>query len=324
MLHHLAATTAAILPAAALAAAALAVPATASTGPLDLPATPRAATSHTLVFQPDQDTLSSMRLPSGKQATLQSSRSSVREVALSPDGRRVAWTSYTSDGRIPSDHLRVRTTSARGKAANVLARHPRRFEHLDDVAWSPNGRRLVFTAWARNRAATFDAWIIKRNGRHLTKIASRVGSCPDGCGQLLWAPDGKSIAWYTEGDDGRFSEGWHRLRLASGRTTRLPDGFFGWSDSMRWVGILPPDSSRIVVKRTNGSHRRELKGPYPDTYGAAPEMFFGAGKWIGYRTDEVTDTGENDDQYVAINFGTTRVTTLHPADPERGGPFAFR
>lgn len=277
----------------------------------------RAPATRALAFQPDGNTLSVLRFPSGARSTLHKSRSSIQTVVLSADGNRAAWVYYGGE-RIRSNRIMVRATDGSGKARNVLARHPRKFDFIDSLDWSPNGRRIAFVG---RDGDAIHLWTIKTNGRGLKRIASNVAGCGDNCGSVIWAPDGKSIAWFSE----LSGPVWRRLWLGSKKVTRLPKGFFGWSDNMRWIGRLPWEDSRIILTRTDGSQRKIISWPRTDDMGGwAPEIYFGADGWIGFRTDEEGDDGEQLDRYVAVNFTTSDVVTLAPADPERGGTFDFR
>ena len=279
------------------------------------------ATSRTLAFQPDGQTTSVLRLPAGTRTTMHRSGSSVADLALSRDGSRVAWVYYANE-RIASNRIMVRGTGGKGRAVNVLKRYPRRFDYVDTVGWSPTGRRLAFIA--RTRAGgSEDLWTIRTDGRGLTKVRRNVGICPDGCGRVLWAPDGRSIAW--QGREYIGGSGWRRLTLATKRVRTLPDGFFGWSDDMKWIGRLPFESSQLVLTPTGGGAPRVLEGPLVDEMGGrAPSVYFGAGSVIAYRTDEVDEDDEPSDRYVAVSYVSGQVMTLTAADPERGGPFDFR
>lgn len=118
---------------------------------------------------------------------------SVGEVALSPDGRRVAFVKRVPraqhDG--PSTMVRALFVVDAGKGA------PRQFTFEPDAAsapaWSPDGQQIAFIGRRKGDAAA-QIYVVAADGgnaRPLTKLKSSVR-------ELQWSPDGRSLAYTTD------------------------------------------------------------------------------------------------------------------------------
>lgn len=123
-----------------------------------------------------------------------SSGSGEGQPALSPDGRRIAYTLY---GASPAEFLgttarpagrtQVVVANAGGADLRELTREGDNF----DPAWSPDGRRIAFIS---NRAGGLDLWTMRPDGTDQQQLtftgAKRAGS-------PCWSPDGRQIAFNT-------------------------------------------------------------------------------------------------------------------------------
>lgn len=107
--------------------------------------------------------------------------------------------------------------------------------------WSPGGDRILFSsnrtdpAEPGQAAANFDLYVMASDGTAITRLTSTPGNERDGS----WAPDGRSIVYWSDGE----SRGdLYRLWLDDGRVERLTRNFVGRA-------IMPtvsPDGQRVA------------------------------------------------------------------------------
>jgi dipeptidyl aminopeptidase/acylaminoacyl peptidase len=118
-----------------------------------------------------------------------------RQVAISPDGNRVAWVESM-----------VREAGARDGTAIFVddlkspGSRPHRVSAGDtargelDIAWAPDGRRLAFVSDADTLGQN-QLYVADADGKNLSKLTSLTGFLSD----PAWSPDGKSLAFlFTE------------------------------------------------------------------------------------------------------------------------------
>jgi dipeptidyl aminopeptidase/acylaminoacyl peptidase len=122
-----------------------------------------------------------------------------RAVAISPDGRRLAWVESVpgADGK-PSERSTIMTADVAGAAGTagiapkrVSASAQRAASVERDPVWSPDGRRLAFLSDAA-AAGQLDLYVFSvgegtARPRRLTRLAGQVS-------EPRWSPDGRSIA----------------------------------------------------------------------------------------------------------------------------------
>ncbi|MDY7226228.1 S9 family peptidase [Hyalangium rubrum] len=116
-----------------------------------------------------------------------------KQVALSPDGSRVAWVETVADPQgLSPDKPRIQMME---RAAPEAA--PRRITAASDgvlpdereLAWSPDGRQLAFLSDAekKGQAQLYVVDVTSGQARKLTSLSGMVS-------QPQWSPDGRSIA----------------------------------------------------------------------------------------------------------------------------------
>ncbi len=121
-----------------------------------------------------------------------------KEVAISPDGTRVAWVEslHEKDGT-PSPNSTIfiadlRSPSAPPRRISAGSGAPDHAEH--DIAWSQDGRQLAFLSDAA-REGQLDLCVVNASGgsaRRLTRLTGFLA-------EPHWSPDGKTLAFlFTE------------------------------------------------------------------------------------------------------------------------------
>lgn len=120
---------------------------------------------------------------------------------VSPDGRLLAYLDLGGSGGIRLRNLRTGKVRELSGAGGIV----RSFD------FSPDGRRLVFTAWRRCRPGGSVHSAILTIGIHDSHPRFLRRDCHQGFGQAAWAPDGKKIVFarFGGGRGGRL-----RCRLA--------------------------------------------------------------------------------------------------------------
>jgi tricorn protease len=142
------------------------------------------------------------------------------DLALSPDGRKVAFTArgevWAASARDGGDASRV---------TNTLAREAQ-------IAWLPDSRRLVYASERDEVSHLFLYDFTKSVETQLTN-AKENDSAP------RVAPDGKSIAFVRDGKELRVIDVESKAEklLASGHLARGPRGL-AWSPDSRWLAYI--------------------------------------------------------------------------------------
>jgi Tol biopolymer transport system component len=194
-------------------------------GPVPLPA----GVTGTLVYVSDRngvDALYVRRLPAATERVLVSLAGPVGEPAISPDAKRVA---FSSGGRIGIATL---STGDLGIATSGI-------EWLDSSpSWTPDGRSLVVSARRRDQLRS-DVHLLglredsEPERRPLTRTLGLDETSP------VVSPDGSFVVFERE-------EGLVRLDLEGGRSRRLTTGF----RKLRFPRFLP--SGRIAALWSEG------------------------------------------------------------------------
>ena len=115
-----------------------------------------------------------------------------REVALSPEGRQVAWVeALPPRENAPQQHtIAVADLDAPAAAPRRVTAGDGRAAHDEHgVAWSPDGRRLAFLS-DREKEGQLQVYVTAAAGGPARKLTDVRGFLAD----LRWSPDGKRLA----------------------------------------------------------------------------------------------------------------------------------
>jgi TolB protein len=128
----------------------------------------------------------------------------------SPDGKKIAFTSYPAGFYVPSQVFVL--TLASGAVAQLTEMKSGAF----DPSWSPDGSQIAFVGRVDGHTRVM---VMKADGRDAIQLTSgKLDRAP------AWSPDGAEIAYLT-GDDGAFDVAAIRLGYNSATTPkRLTSG----------------------------------------------------------------------------------------------------
>ncbi len=179
---------------------------------------------------------------------------SVADPAVSPDGRRVAFTVTRVD--LPGNRYRSSVWLAEADGSRPPAPLTSG-EHADSSPrWSPDGTRLAFTRSVDGRG-----------GLHVLPVdgpgeAVRVCERPEAIGTPAWSPDGTRLAFPSRERTGRYADGDDEASRPPRRIDRLVPKVddLGWTvDRPTSVFVVPADGSADPVLVAGGPY--EHGGP---------------------------------------------------------------
>ncbi len=119
------------------------------------------------------------------------------DIAISPDGKNVAWVQSTAATRSKQTHVRV----VSGDAAATLVKIDNAADRMDaDPAWSPDSKTLAFLSNAgEENSDQKQLWTTNADGSAAKKLTQLSGYAA----RPHWSHDGKKIAFlYIEGAGG--------------------------------------------------------------------------------------------------------------------------
>jgi Tol biopolymer transport system component/DNA-binding winged helix-turn-helix (wHTH) protein len=222
---------------------------------------------------------------------------SAEQAEFSRDGKRVAYVTY------PQQTLWVR--DADGKRPIQLTSPPviARYPH-----WSPDGRRLVFTAQqAPDRLMRIYIVDADGGGMHLA-TTSEQGSQ----GDASWSADGRRLVYGLDVRSARENAYIRIVDLGSGQVTKLAgsEGLFG----PRWS----PDGSRIAALERDGRRRMMI---YRMDTGQWSVLFDDRADWPVWTKDGAAILFKAGDSLEEIDLRTRQQKKIVTIKNEGGGGF---
>lgn len=114
-------------------------------------------------------------------------------IALSPDGRRIAYIVHSDDKAKNETHSAVWLLhlDEGGTAIGAPRQLTSGVKHDSGPAWSPDSRRLLFLSDREGGAEGNQLWLIDTDGGEASKLTSML----HGVSEAAWSPDGQWIAF---------------------------------------------------------------------------------------------------------------------------------
>jgi Tol biopolymer transport system component len=177
---------------------------------------------------------------------------SVRDLAVTPDGRRIVFVAAHPIGYHESE-FDIWSISTRGTGLRRLTKNG---VFDNDIDVSPDGRRIAYAEKVNGRAQVFLMDIDGSNQHRLT-LDGRRDRAPH------WSPDGRRIVYFSApGKGGRTQsdEDVWSIATAGGRPRHLASNAEAsvYSPDGRQIAFLRNFS--IWLMRADGSHQRRLVG----------------------------------------------------------------
>jgi dipeptidyl aminopeptidase/acylaminoacyl peptidase len=187
------------------------------------------------------------------------------QVAISPDGKRVAWVEVRADDEgapTGKQDIFVQDISAAGKPMRVTAGAPTAHCSEGNVAWSPDSKKLAFISDAF-KSGQPQLYVASASGGPARKLTGLKGFLAG----TKWSPDGKSIAaLFTENatreagplaaetpETGEIKDAFFEQRLAivdaaSGKLRQVTP-----ADTYIYEYDWAPDGKSVVVTAAKGN-----------------------------------------------------------------------
>jgi len=170
-------------------------------------------------------------------------RSSVGQVAVSPDGTRVAFVVATTD--LGENTTRTKVWLDDGPVTSG--------DHDGSPTWSPDGRHLAFTSRRGEKKgdSTLHILPVDTSGEVRT-----VCTMPDGLSNVAWSPDGRWLAFTSRSRDPRYEE-----KDESWQAPRKVERFFHRLNGEGWI-FDRPNHVYVVAADGTGTPRDLTPGEF--------------------------------------------------------------
>lgn len=234
----------------------------------------------------------------------------IRELALSPDAKKVAFVVhgdvFAASSKDGGDAVRV--TSTAGTEGQIK--------------WAPDSRRLAYSS---DRNGSSELFLYDFGTRTETKLTSGPGDVTP-----YWSPDGKSIAFVHSAKDLDIIDVSTKSirKVASGFLDRPPfltDRGITWSPDGKWIAFLnsegPKLFTNVMVVSANGGE--------PRTVSYLPTVFSNTVSWSSDGTFLLIDAAQRTEagQLVRVDliprtprFREDQFRDLFPAAPRQVSP----
>ncbi|GLC28384.1 S41 family peptidase [Roseisolibacter agri] len=229
----------------------------------------------------------------------QSAGAGLQELALSPDGRKLA---FAMRGEVFAAASRAPEGAAGGGGPLDAARVTATPGPEQQLAWSPDSRRL---AYASDRGGRWRVWVYDFAARRETALTAGAGESGDpGAGDVAprWSPDGRSIAFVRGGRELRVVDATpgatfgRERRVATARFDRPPfadPDAVAWSPDGQWIAYVARAGDRAFsnafVARADGTGE-------PRQVSFLPNAFTGDVKWSPDGTTLFLVSGQRTEQ----------------------------
>jgi hypothetical protein len=150
--------------------------------------------------------------------------------AWSPDGRRIAFTSWRETGVAGSGDIYIMNADG----SNVVRRTTSGAAY--GPVWSPDSRRIAFTRW---RPDGGDVYVASATDDGTTPIRLANGCFPD------WSPDGGKIAFTAPNCNEVDYDDIHVMNADGSNITRVTDG--APTNTWYWEPAWSPDGHQIAL-----------------------------------------------------------------------------
>ncbi|MBG7604293.1 MAG: S9 family peptidase [Actinobacteria bacterium] len=159
-------------------------------------------------------------------------RSEVGQLAVSPEGARVAYVVSTADLEHNTNRSCVWIDDSPATAG----------KHDGNPTWSPDGRYLAFTSRRGEKKGDSTLHILPVTAPGEVRT---VCTMPDGLGDVAWSPDGKWLAFTSRTRDERYT-----AEDASWQAPRKIDRFFSRLNGEDWIFDRP---THVYVAAADGT-----------------------------------------------------------------------